>query len=69
MPVTVVQDVEKLEHPAGEEVGHHHHGVADVQSPAAVAIPLFYLPAMFFDSTSHFSVVDTWRFWIIHLGR
>jgi len=22
---------------------------------------------MFFDSTSHFSVVDTWRFWIIHL--
>ncbi|HEX9022579.1 MAG TPA: cbb3-type cytochrome c oxidase subunit I, partial [Geobacteraceae bacterium] len=33
----------------------------------AVAIPLFYLPAMFFDSTSHFSVVDTWRFWIIHL--
>jgi nitric oxide reductase subunit B len=34
---------------------------------AALAIPLFYLPAMFFDSTSHFSVVDTWRFWIIHL--
>ena len=34
---------------------------------AAVAIPLFYLPAMFFTSTTHFSVVDTWRFWIIHL--
>ena len=34
---------------------------------AAIAIPVFYLPAMFFDSTSHFSVVDTWRFWIIHL--
>ncbi len=34
---------------------------------AAVAIPRFYLPAMFFNSTSHFSVVDTWRFWIIHL--
>jgi nitric oxide reductase subunit B len=34
---------------------------------AALAIPLFYLPAMFFDSTTHFSVVDTWRFWIIHL--
>jgi nitric oxide reductase subunit B len=33
----------------------------------ALAIPVFYLPAMFFDSTSHFSVVDTWRFWIIHL--
>jgi nitric oxide reductase subunit B len=34
---------------------------------AAAAIPVFYLPAMFFDSTSHFSIVDTWRFWIIHL--
>ncbi len=34
---------------------------------AAVAIPLFYLPAMFFHSRSHYSVVDTWRFWIIHL--
>jgi len=34
---------------------------------AAVAIPLFYLPAVFFSSTSHFSIVDTWRFWIIHL--
>ncbi len=34
---------------------------------AAVAIPLFYLPAMFFTSRSHFSIVDTWRFWIIHL--
>jgi nitric oxide reductase subunit B len=34
---------------------------------AAGAIPLFYLPAMFFGSTTHFTVVDTWRFWIIHL--
>jgi nitric oxide reductase subunit B len=34
---------------------------------AAIAIPLFYLPAMFFDRTTHFSIVDTWRFWIIHL--
>lgn len=34
---------------------------------SAVAIPLFYLPAMFFFSHSHFTVVDTWRFWIIHL--
>jgi nitric oxide reductase subunit B len=34
---------------------------------AAVAIPLFYLPAMFFTSTSNFTVVDLWRFWIIHL--
>jgi nitric oxide reductase subunit B len=34
---------------------------------AAAAIPVFYLPAMFFDGTTHFSIVDTWRFWIIHL--
>ncbi|VEG92161.1 nitric-oxide reductase large subunit [Legionella spiritensis] len=34
---------------------------------AALAIPLFYLPAMFFDGSTHFSIVDTWRFWIIHL--
>ena len=34
---------------------------------SAVAIPLFYLPAFFFNSTSHLTVVDTWRFWIIHL--
>ncbi|MDE2059803.1 MAG: cbb3-type cytochrome c oxidase subunit I [candidate division NC10 bacterium] len=34
---------------------------------AALAIPLFYLPAMFFGSTTHLSVVDHWRFWIVHL--
>ncbi len=34
---------------------------------AALAIPAFYLPAMLFDGTTHFSVVDAWRFWIIHL--
>ena len=34
---------------------------------AALAIPLFYLPAMFFSSTTHYTVVDIWRFWIIHL--
>jgi nitric oxide reductase subunit B len=34
---------------------------------SALAIPLFYLPAMFFNSTSNFTVVDNWRFWIIHL--
>jgi nitric oxide reductase subunit B len=34
---------------------------------AALAIPLFYLPAMFFTSTTHYTIVDTWRFWIIHL--
>ncbi len=34
---------------------------------SAIAIPIFYLPAMFFSSTTNFTVVDTWRFWIIHL--
>jgi nitric oxide reductase subunit B len=34
---------------------------------AAIAIPLFYLPALFFNSTTNFTIVDTWRFWIIHL--
>jgi nitric oxide reductase subunit B len=34
---------------------------------AAFAIPLFYLPALFFGTASTFTVVDTWRFWIIHL--
>ena len=33
----------------------------------AVAIPLFYLPALFYGPATHFSVVDVWRFWIIHL--
>jgi nitric oxide reductase subunit B len=34
---------------------------------AAVAIPVFYLPAMFFNSVSNLAVVENWRFWIIHL--
>ena len=34
---------------------------------SAFAIPFFYLPAFFFNSASHFTVADTWRFWIIHL--
>jgi nitric oxide reductase subunit B len=34
---------------------------------AAVAIPVFYLPAVFYGAETNYSVVDTWRFWIIHL--
>ncbi len=34
---------------------------------SAVAIPLFYLPALFFGPTTNFTVADNWRFWIIHL--
>lgn len=33
----------------------------------AAAIPFLYLPAMFFGSTTHYTAVDVWRFWIIHL--
>ena len=34
---------------------------------AAFAIPFFYLPAIFYDGQTHYTIVDTWRFWIIHL--
>ncbi len=34
---------------------------------AALTIPVFYLPAFFFNSDTNFTTVDTWRFWIIHL--
>jgi nitric oxide reductase subunit B len=34
---------------------------------AAAAIPVFYLPAFFFNVSTNFTVVDLWRFWIIHL--
>ncbi len=34
---------------------------------AAFTIPVFYLPAFFFGSTTHLTIVETWRFWIIHL--
>lgn len=34
---------------------------------AALAIPVFYVPALFIGAKSNFTVVDTWRFWIIHL--
>ncbi|MDQ5986902.1 MAG: nitric oxide reductase subunit B [Syntrophus sp. SKADARSKE-3] len=41
--------------------------IASIFILAAVAIPLFYLPAFFYGSTDNFTVVDNWRFWIIHL--
>jgi nitric oxide reductase subunit B len=34
---------------------------------AALSIPVFYVPALFIGAKSNFTVVDTWRFWIIHL--
>jgi nitric oxide reductase subunit B len=34
---------------------------------AALAVPVFYVPALFYGAKTNFTVVDTWRFWIIHL--
>jgi nitric oxide reductase subunit B len=34
---------------------------------SAVAIPVFYLPALFYGPHTNFAVIDNWRFWIIHL--
>ena len=34
---------------------------------AAVAIPIFYVPALFYGPHTNFAVIDNWRFWIIHL--
>ncbi len=44
-----------------------HGELAKLFLLAAATIPLFYLPAFFFDKSSNYSVVDMWRFWIIHL--
>lgn len=34
---------------------------------ATLAIPVFYVPALFYGAETNFTVVDTWRFWIVHL--
>ncbi len=34
---------------------------------AAVAIPVFYVPALLYGPRTNFTVIDNWRFWIIHL--
>ena len=34
---------------------------------AALAIPVFYIPALLYGAKTNYTVVDTWRFWIIHL--
>lgn len=33
----------------------------------AICVPVFYIPAIFFDNMTNYTVVDTWRFWVIHL--
>ncbi|QHI95979.1 nitric-oxide reductase large subunit [Aristophania vespae] len=34
---------------------------------SALAIPVFYLPVLFIGDHTNYSVVEIWRFWIIHL--
>ncbi len=34
---------------------------------AALAIPVFYVPALLYGPRTNFAVIDNWRFWIIHL--
>ena len=34
---------------------------------SAGAIPLFYLPALFYGPHTNYAIIDNWRFWIIHL--
>jgi len=45
----------------------HDGDLASLFLYAAVAIPVFYVPALFYGPRTNFAVIDNWRFWIIHL--
>ena len=47
--------------------GHESSELSALFIAAAVTIPVFYVPAFFYNTASNFTVVDLWRFWIIHL--
>ena len=47
--------------------GHESSELSALFIAAAVTIPVFYVPAFFYDTASNFTVVNLWRFWIIHL--
>jgi nitric oxide reductase subunit B len=47
--------------------GHESSELSALFIAAAVTIPVFYVPAFFYNTASNFTVVDVWRFWIIHL--
>jgi len=34
---------------------------------SAIAIPVFYVPALFYGPHTNYAIIDNWRFWIIHL--
>jgi len=47
--------------------GHESSELSGLFIAAAVTIPIFYVPAFFYGTATNFTVVDLWRFWIIHL--
>lgn len=47
--------------------GHESSELSALFMAAAVAIPVFYVPAFFYNTASNFTIVDLWRFWVIHL--
>jgi len=47
--------------------GHESSELSALFMAAAIAIPVFYVPAFFYNTASNFTVVDLWRFWVIHL--
>ena len=49
------------------EVGVQAKPLAAMFMVAALAIPAFYIPALFYGAHTNYTIVDTWRFWIIHL--
>ncbi|HTI45563.1 MAG TPA: cbb3-type cytochrome c oxidase subunit I [Casimicrobiaceae bacterium] len=51
----------------GEVVNRQARPLARVFLYASLAIPVFYVPALLFGAKTNYTVVDTWRFWIIHL--
>lgn len=51
--------------PAMKKLGHGE--LPTLFFLAAFAIPLFYLPALFYGPHTNYAIIDNWRFWIIHL--
>ena len=47
--------------------GHESSELSWLFIAAAVTIPVFYVPAFFYNTATNFTIVDLWRFWIIHL--
>ena len=47
--------------------GHESSELSGLFIAAAITIPVFYVPAFFYNTATNFTVVDLWRFWVIHL--